>query len=83
MGYPYASGAPSSLVRHKRTVRAGVCRFCGCGTKGKRSCVLTRSLFGGPPQVCGWADPTKTLCTAPACLRAEIREKRAAAKARP
>lgn len=79
-GFRYSS-APSSPVRHKRRVRAGVCRFCGC--TAKRACILIRPLFDDdPPVTCRWADETKTLCTAPKCLRADVREKRAAAKVR-
>lgn len=91
-GFRYTSGAPSSPVRHKRTVRAGVCRYCGCGTKSRPSCVIQSGMFGTPPIRCSWADATRTLCTAPKCLRrahlesraieaARDREKRAAAKA--
>lgn len=71
----YASGAPSVPVG-KRRVRAGVCRFCGCGTKSKPSCVIQAGLFGIPPVRCSWADATKTLCNAPKCIRADNREKK-------
>lgn len=78
-GFRYSS-APSSPVRHKRRVRAGVCRFCGC--TAKRACVIQQGFFRGEEVRCSWADETKTLCTAPRCLRADIRERHAAAKAR-
>jgi hypothetical protein len=73
--------APSIPVPQRKRVRKGHCRYCGC--TANRACILTRSLFPGhAPQTCSWADASKTLCTAPKCLRADIRDKRAAAKAR-
>lgn len=73
--------APSIPMKQKRRIRAGHCRYCGCTTN--HACILSRSLFyKGAPLTCSWADETKTICTAPKCIRADNREKAAAAKAR-
>lgn len=79
-GRRYVS-APSIPVRQKKRIRRGHCRFCGCTEK--RACILTRSLFDDDrPITCSWANRSKTLCNAPICLRADVHERRAAAKAR-
>jgi hypothetical protein len=79
-GFRYASGAPSIPVRQKKRIRRGHCRICGC--TDKRRCVLAASLIEGwPAMKCEWANRSQTLCTAPKCIRADIRERKAKAKA--
>lgn len=72
---------PGIPVLQKKRIRKGHCRHCGC--TASRACVIARPLFDDdPPITCSWTDETKTLCNAPKCIRADVREKRAVAKAR-
>jgi hypothetical protein len=45
---------------------AGVCRYCRCTEANP--CHLPDG------EACNWFDPTRTLCSAPACLAAHFRE---------
>ncbi|HEV2133763.1 MAG TPA: hypothetical protein VGR47_05825 [Terracidiphilus sp.] len=56
------------------TLRAGVCRFCGCDD------LHPARLANG--DACGWIDATRTVCSHPCCMR-EWERKRAAMEARP
>lgn len=42
----------------------GVCRYCKCTERGR-----CRLPDGDP---CGWFDPARTVCSAPACLTAHF-----------
>jgi hypothetical protein len=55
-----------------RVPQPGKCRICGCVED--QACIIP-STDGSPNgQPCGWADETRTLCDAPACIAAAKRE---------
>lgn len=47
----------------------GICRHCGCGVS--RLCRLEDG------EACCWIDPSRTVCSAPACIMAEGKRTRA------
>lgn len=56
-------------------VVAGTCRHCGCTED--RACRLSTG------DSCCWVDQTCTVCSNPACMRAEAARKQGAKDARP
>lgn len=56
------------------TVTGGTCRYCGC--QGD-SCTLPNA------DKCAWSDPSRTVCTARGCMRAELARLRAVKAERP
>lgn len=54
----------TTLERPKYRNAPGICRACGCTENA--ACYLGPKTY---PQTCAWADRSKTLCTAPRCVR--------------
>ncbi len=53
-------------------VQPGTCRHCGCHGEGHK-------LANGDE--CGWTDWSRTVCSAPGCIMAEVARKRRAREA--
>ena len=62
-------------MREPMTMRAGVCRHCGCTEDNP--CRLYTA------EACSWADATRTVCNSPSCMKAEAARKRSISAARP